>query len=231
MNPSIDALLDLQVIDKQRLALKNARLQLHAKLVEARKAHAQAEEAAAALEADVEKMGALIRQYTTDSERCDQTIADLRGKQMLAKSNKEYMGIINGIEAARVEKNHREQSLKDLNERVKTNTEKAALAREQAAALKTKLDEIEKQSANSDKPGPEEAKLEQQYSERKAKVDPKFLEVYERLVQAKHAMPLMKVDANTRSTPYGVRISMNQIEQIRMGKLVICSGTNSILYI
>jgi predicted nucleic acid-binding Zn-ribbon protein len=141
------------------------------------------------------------------------------------------MAIINGIEAARVEKNHREESLKDLNEKVQASTDKAAKSRADAAALKTKLAEMEKQAANTDKPGPEEQELERQYAERKAKVDAKFLEVYERLVQARHAMPLMKVDSNTRSTPYGVRISMNQIEQIRMGKLVICAGTNSILYI
>jgi predicted nucleic acid-binding Zn-ribbon protein len=230
-NPSIDALLDLQVIDKQRQMLKQSRLQRHNKLVEAQNACRQAEEAAVNADDQVEKMGALITQYTADSERCDATIADLRAKQMNAKTNKEYMAIINGIETARVEKNHREQSLKEINERVQAIKDKAAKAHADAAALKAKLAEVEKGTADSGKPDEKEQELERIYNDRKSMVDPKFLEAYERLVQAKHAMPLMKVDANTRSTPYGVRISMNQIEQIRMGKLVICSGTNSILYI
>jgi predicted nucleic acid-binding Zn-ribbon protein len=230
-NPSIEALLDLQVIDKRRLALKQERLKRSAALAEARNAHAEADKAAAAIEADSERMGALVRQYQTDSERCDATIAELRGKQMHAKSNKEYMAIINGIEAARVEKNHREQSLKEIGERLQAAKDKIAKAREHADALKAKLEAVEKNTSTSDQPTAEEQELDRQYNDRKAMVDPSFLEAYERLMQARHKMPLMKVDANTRATPYGVRISMNQIEQIRMGKLVICSGTNSILYI
>ena len=44
-------------------------------------------------------------------------------------------------------------------------------------------------------------------------------------------MPLAKVDPNSRATPMGILISHNQIEQIRMGKLVVCRNSNSILYI
>ncbi len=230
-NASIDALLDLQVIDKQRLTLKQARLQRQGKLSEAAKALATAEEAAAAIETQGDKLGALIRQYTTDVERCDAAIADLRSKQMNAKTNKEYMAIINGIEASRLEKTHREQSLKELNEKIKAGEEKVAKAREQVAAMKAALEAVGKESAGSDQPTPEETALQKQYDERKATVDPKFLEVYERLVSAKHPRPLMKVDVATRTTPVGAKISHNQIEQIRMGKLVICSGTNAILYL
>ena len=71
MNPSIVALLDLQVIDKRRLALKQAREQKQGKVADAEKTAAAAEAAAAAATAEVERMGALIRQYHADVERCD----------------------------------------------------------------------------------------------------------------------------------------------------------------
>jgi hypothetical protein len=44
-------------------------------------------------------------------------------------------------------------------------------------------------------------------------------------------MPLMRIDPKTRSTAYGSIISHNVIEQIRMGKLAIDSGSNAILFI
>jgi predicted nucleic acid-binding Zn-ribbon protein len=231
MNASIDALLELQVIDKQRLTLKTARLSKAGKLGEARKAAAAADEAAAAIQAEIEKKGALVRQYTADAARCDTTIAELRQKQMNAKTNKEYMAIINGIETARVEKNHREQSLKDLAAKTKELEEKLGKAREQAVALHARLAETDKEASGVEQATPEEQALQAQYDARKATVDPKFLEVYERLVAARHPRPLMRVDEKTRTTPVGAVISHNQLEQIRMGKLVLCSGTNSILYI
>ena len=231
MNASIDALLELQVIDKQRLTLKTARLSKAGKLGDARKAAVAADEAAAAIQAEIEKKGALVRQYTADAARCDTTIAELRQKQMNAKTNKEYMAIINGIETARVEKNHREQSLKDLAAKTKELEEKLAKAKEQAVAMHARLAEVDKEASGVDQATPEEQALQAQYDARKATVDPKFLEVYERLVAARHPRPLMRVDEKTRTTPVGAVISHNQLEQIRMGKLVVCSGTNSILYI
>ncbi len=231
MNVSIDALLELQVIDKQLLTLKRARLQKGATLNEARKAAAAADEAAKTVEADIEKKNALVRQYTADLARCDTTITDLRQKQMSAKTNKEYMAIINGIEAARVEKNHREQSLKELATRMQELTDKLTKAQEQAAVVRAQQAEVEKDAASGGLATPEEQTLQAQYDARKATVDPKFLEVYERLVAAKHPRPLMRVDPTTRTTPVGAVISQNQMEQIRMGKLVICSGTNAILYV
>lgn len=231
MNVSIDALLELQVIDKQRLTLKRARLQKGATLADARKAAVAGEEAAKAVEAEIEKKNALVRQYTADLARCDATITDLRQKQMSAKTNKEYMAIINGIEAARLEKNHRDQSLKELAAKMQELTDKLAKAKEQAATVAAQLAGVEKDTAAGTQATPEEQALQAQYDARKATVDPKFLEVYERLVAAKHPRPLMRVDPTTRSTPVGAVISHNQLEQIRMGKLVICSGTNAILYI
>ena len=69
MSPSIDALLDLQVIDKQRLSLKRAREAEQSKQIEAEKALAAAQAAAAAAQAEVDKVGALTRQYATDVTR------------------------------------------------------------------------------------------------------------------------------------------------------------------
>ncbi len=62
MNSSIEPLLDLQVIDKKRLALKKAREQQTGLIDDAAKAAAAAEAAAAAAATEVDKLGALIRQ-------------------------------------------------------------------------------------------------------------------------------------------------------------------------
>jgi len=231
MNSSIEALLDLQVIDKKRLALKKAREQQSGQVDEAAKAAAAAEAAAIAAAAEVEKLGALIRQYTADTARCDQTITDLRSQQMNAKTNKEYMAIINGIEAAKLEKTNREASVKELNAKVEALQAKAKAAQEQAAGLQSKAAQVKTSNATAIKPTDEEVALQKQYDEIRGKLDPAFLEAYERLVKANHKMPLMRIDPKTRSTAYGSIISHNMIEQIRMGKLVIERGTNAILYV
>jgi predicted nucleic acid-binding Zn-ribbon protein len=231
MNPSIELLLDLQVIDKRRLTLKKAREQSQAQVGEADKAAQAAEAAATAAAAEVEKMGALIRQYTADSARCDTTIAELRSQQMNAKTNKDYMAIINSIELTKVEKANREQSVKDLSARVAEMEAKATAAKEAAAKLKTQLEAVRGANLTSGEPSEDERQLQAQYDAIKAKIDPAFLQSYERLVKANHKMPLMRIDPKTRSTVYGGIISHNVIEQIRMGKLAIDRGSNAILYV
>lgn len=230
MNPNIEALLELQVIDKQRQSLRKARQEKLRGLDEARKAAEAKKAAAVAAAEEIEKMAALIRQYEGDLQRCDATIADLRGKQMNAKTNKEYMAIINGIEQSRLEKGHREQSLKELAGKVDAAKAKAAAAQTEADQAAAKA-EAAATATGATEPGSDETALEQQYAERKAKVDPKFLEAYERLVTAGHKTPLVKVDQRTRALPWGAVISMNQLEQIIAGRLVIASGTNQILYV
>jgi len=231
MNPSIDALLDLQVIDKRRLSLKLAREQQQSRVIAAETAYQTALAAEAAAGADVERMGALVRQYTTDVARCDTTLGELRSKQMNAKTNKEYMAIINSIETTKQEKALREQSVKELGLRIAEMEAKVAAAREQAAQLKAKVAEQQEATGGSAQPTAEERELQKQYDDAKARVDPAFLEIYERLVKASHRMPLMRVDARTRSTAFGGVISHNQIEQIRMGKLVVDRSSNAILYL
>ena len=231
MNPSIDALLDLQVIDKRRQALKKAREQHHGRVADAEKAWQTAETAASTAAADVERMGALIRQYTSDLARCDTTIDDLRSKQMNAKTNKEYMAIINGIETAKQEKILREQSVKELGAKTAEMEAKVAAAKEQAGKFKATFEEVKAATGSADRPGAEELELQSQYDAAKARVDPAFLEIYERLVKANHKMPLMRVDTKSRSTAFGSVLSHNQVEQIRMGKLVVDRASNAILYL
>jgi len=230
-NPTIDALLDLQVIDQQRLTLSRAREGAKQKLDTAEKAWREAEAAAEAATAEVAKLGALVRQYRTDAERCDTTIAEQRAKQMTAKTNKEYMAIINAIENTKVEKAAREQSVKDLGERITALEAKAAQAQATAATLKQQLQDLATQTGEAAKPTAEEADLQARYDAIRTRIDKAFLEVYERLVKARHKMPLMRVDPATRSTPFGNLISPNQIEQIRLGKLVVDRTTNSILFL
>ena len=231
MNANIAALLDLQVIDKKRLVLKHAREDRHAKLAEAEKAWKTSETNTVTAATEVDKLGALMRQYTADSARCDATIADLRTKQMGAKTNKDYMAIINGIELAKAEKVMREASIKEITTRLETLREKAVKAQEQSATLKTEYERVAAESGTPDQASPEEAAVQKLYDEKKASIDAAFLEAYERLVKARHPQPLAKVNPVTRATPMGVMISHNQIEQIRMGKLVIDRTSNSIMYL
>jgi predicted nucleic acid-binding Zn-ribbon protein len=230
MNANIEALLELQVIDKQRLTLLRARKARLTRLAETRLAATAKHEAATATAAEVDKLGALVRQYTADVARCEASIAELRGKQMAAGSNKEYMAIINGIETARLEKTHREQSLKELAAKKEQLEAKAAAAKDEAAKTDALVAKAEAEAGGAAQPSPEEADLQQAYNEKKATVDPKFLEAYERLVQA-GKQPLIRIDPNSRATPWGAVVSMNQIEQIKAGKLVIATGTQQILYV
>jgi predicted nucleic acid-binding Zn-ribbon protein len=231
MNGNLEALLDLQVIDKRRLTLKRAREGQAGQISDATAAAKAADDAATAAANEVAKMGALIRQYNEDVSRCEATIADLRLQQMNAKTNKEYMAIINGVETAKLEKTNREASVKELSEKVAALEAKAKAATEHAAAIRAKAEEIAAANAIAAKPTEEELTLQKRYDEVRAGIDPAFLETYERLVKSHHKMPLMRIDPKTRSTAYGSLISQNQLEQIRMGKLVIDTGTNAILFI
>ena len=231
MNSNIQTLLDLQVIDKQRLALKRAREAKLAKLVAADKAMQSADAAAASANNEVDRLGALIRQYTADVERCDKTVTDLRGKQPESKTNKEYMDLINGIEAAKLEKVKREASLKELTARVDDLTAKANAAKETAIKVKSAHDSTAVEAESAKVPTSEEAALQVQYDEAKRTVEPSFIEHYERLIKAHHKTPLLRVDPNTRATQFGSLLSPNHVEQIKAGKLVIDRATNGILYL
>jgi predicted nucleic acid-binding Zn-ribbon protein len=230
MNPSIAALVALQSIDRRRLTLRKDRDARAGKIDQARKALAAAQAAAAACDAETEKVQALHRQYQADVARCETQIAAARSQQQAAKTNKEYMAIINGIEQAKSEKALREQSLKELDTRI------AGLAGKREAAVATQAAAQAAVTAADTAAGgldatPEEAAAQTEYDQRKRDVLPEFLEHYERLMKAGHKSPLMAVDPKTRATPVGVVLSHNQCEQIRSGKLVIERMTNAILYL
>jgi len=231
MNTSIAALLELQVIDKRRLTLRRGREAQLTRQSEAVQAATAAEVAVVAARAEVEKYGALSRQYAADVERCDTTIADQRAKQPEAKTNKDYMDIINGIEAAKLEKVKRESSIKELDQRIAQLEERVTKSAEASTKAQEALSLAQTEAAAAAKPGAEEAELDGQYHKCRSEVDPAFLEVYERLVKAHHRSPLMRVDPVTRSTPLGAVLSFNQIEQIKMGKLVVDRASNGILYL
>lgn len=231
MNSNIQTLLDLQVIDKQRLTLQRGREAKLAKLAAAEKALHAAEAAATGAQAEVDRLGAMIRQYTTDVDRCEKTVTDLRAKQPESKTNKEYMDLINGIEAAKLEKVKRETSLKELTSRVDALTLKATEARDAVAKVKTAYEATVLLAESAKVPTAEEAALQKQYDDAKRTVEPAFTEHYERLVKAHHKTPLLRVDPATRATPFGSLLSPNHIEQLKSGKLVIDRATNGILYL
>lgn len=231
MLSSIHALLDLQVIDRERLQLRQARLAKVKKLTAAQAAAAAAAQAAEIAHGEVGKLDALIRQYTADVERCEATAADLKAKQPAAKTNKDYLDLLNGIEAAKLEKVKREASLKELRGRVDALQAKADEAKTKADEAKAKADAVAAEATGTDQPSPAEVELQQRYDEKKKEVEPAFLEHYERLVKANAKIPLMRVDAATRATPYGALLSNNHLEQLKAGKLVIDRQTNAILYL
>jgi predicted nucleic acid-binding Zn-ribbon protein len=231
MNATIEALLELQVIDQKRQALRAKRLAKSKVAAKALSSAKAMQDDANAIAAELERLDALIRQYKADAERCDATIEELRAKQMEAKTNKEYMAIINGIEQARLEKNHREQSLNELVSKRDIVAAKADKTQTTASGADQAAAEAAEAAAKAQTPGAEEAELDVIYAAAKAKVDPAFLEAYERLANAGIKSPLMRVDPKTRATPLGAVISMNQLEQIRMGKLVLATGSNQILFV
>ncbi len=230
MSPSIAALLELQAIDHQRQTLRKAREGKHAKVAGAEKTWKAAELAATTAQAEVDKLGALTRQYEQDIARCEAQIAELRGHQAGAKTNKEYMGIINGVEQAKLEKSHREQSVKDLASRTAGLQDAATKAAAAVEIAKAGLGQMSTAAGDLGMTS-EEVEVQARYDQVKANVDPAFLEHYERLIKANHKMPLMRIDPKTRATAYGVLISHNHLEQVRMGKLVIDRGSNAILYV
>ena len=231
MKSSVHALLDLQVIDKERLQHLLARRAKQKKLGAAQAAAAAAASAAQAAHDEVGKLDALIRQYTTDVERCEATVADLKAKQPAAKTNKEYMDLVNGIEAAKLEKVKREASLKELAGRVESLQAKAAEAKTKADQAQAASETVAAEAAGADQPSAAEVELQQRYDDKKKEVEPAFLEHYERLVKANTKTPLLRVDPTTRATPYGALLSFNHLEQLRAGKLVIDRQTNAILYL
>ncbi len=230
MNATIEALLELHVIDQKRQAIR-AKRRAKGKLAAQALADATAKQTdASAITTEAERLDALIRQYQADAERCQATIEEQRAKQMEAKTNKEYMAIINGIEQARLEKNHREQSLAELTKKRALIAAKADKAAAAAAEAQAAAEAAAQAAKEAEQPGPDEAALDAQYADAKQKVDPAFLEAYERLANAGIKTPMLRVDGRTRSTPMGAVISMNQLEQIKMGKLVLATGSNQILF-
>ena len=231
MNPHIAILLDLRAIDAQRIALRSGREEKLAGLAKAQQLAAMARTAADAAKNEAKRNDALIAQYTADAARCDQQIAELRGKQPSAKTNREYMALINGIEQAKSEKAQREQSVAELKANLAKLTAKAAELEKKSDEIAARLAQVQAAADAAAKPSPEEQALQDRYDARKKDCDPAFLEAYERLVKARHAQPLVRVDPATRATPYGQILSHNHIEQIRQGKLVIDLTSNSILYL
>lgn len=231
MAESVTALLELWSIDQRRRKLSLVRDSASGAASKVEAAWKAAEAAAVAAQAEHDRLDALIRQYRADVERCDRTIAELGQKKQGAKSNKEYMDIHNGIEQARAEKTQREQSVKEQTERQTVLAEKAKAAADKAAAAKAEADAAAAKAGATGGPTADEQELAAQAEAIKARIDPEFLQVYERLIKSGHKSPLMRVDPKTRTTPVGAILSHNQVEQIRQGKLVIDRGTNAILYI
>jgi predicted nucleic acid-binding Zn-ribbon protein len=231
MSPIISVLLDLRTIDLERRKLRQVREEKRGHLAKAEQAAALAATAAAAAKAEHDRHQALLRQYQGDIARCEAEIARLRAEQPNAKTNREYMAVINGIEHAKSERVQREASVKDITARMAALAEKSGTLQRKSDELAARVAQIRTAAAEAEKPSPEEQALTERYDARKVDCPAEFLEAYERLAKANHPNPLCRVDPTTRATPYGQILSHHQVESIRLGKLVIDRGSNAILYL
>lgn len=231
MADPVAALLELWTIDQRRRGLSKARDGKNAIVAKLEADWKSLETAAQTAATETGRLDALIRQYASDVERCDSSISELAQRKLVAKSNKEYMDIHNGIEQARAEKVQRDQSVKELNLKKSGLAEMAQTAAAKAAAAKAKLDEARAAAAAEGGATPEEAELAGRADAIRTTIDPEFVRTYEKLVKSGHKSPLLRVDPTTRSTPLGTLISHNMVEQIRQGKLVIDRTSNAILYL
>lgn len=231
MHESIKSLLELHDIDRQRQILKKERERREAGIAEARAeldaANAKADEA----RAKADEYTALITQKQKEIEQADKTIEELRQGQSSAKTNKEYMAIINGIEEAKASKSMAEEKLAEVQatiDEINSAADELSSERDQVKErVEATITAIEAKADSE----VSEAELDRMYEEQAPRVDSKFLEVYERLIKSNHPMPLMPIDANSRATPYGNLVSQNQMEQIRKGMLCTDQTNNAILYI
>lgn len=231
MHETLANLLELHDVNRQRQVLIFQRRDREAKHQEAEQVLATAQAAREAAESAVGSSDALTRQYQADLERCSTTIDKLREQQMQAKTNKEYLACINGIENAKSEMKLRQESLAQLEEQIAEKRTAVEAAAGKEAEAKAALEALATAATETPEADVSESELDRMYQERKTKVDPKFLEVYERLISAQHKMPLMRVDGPSRATPMGNMISTQQLERLRLGHLVTDPSTNAILYV
>jgi predicted nucleic acid-binding Zn-ribbon protein len=231
MHPTMAALLELHDINQQRQLLRKQREERQKRIDMVESALQASSQKAAAAEGKTHEADALIRNYSKDIDSAEERMQQLREKQMVASTNREYLAIINGIEEAKNIKKLRSEQLKEVEEKVARLREVATQAGAARDQLQSKLEAVRAACEQPDDADCSEAELERLYHDRRAPVDPAFLETYERLVAGSHPMPLMPVDGHTRATPVGNLCSLNQIDQIRKGYLVQDAASSAILYI
>ncbi|MFW5830580.1 MAG: zinc ribbon domain-containing protein [Planctomycetota bacterium] len=231
MHPTMRALLDLHDVNQQRQLLRRQREGREQTIRSAEKQLARLAEQTEAAQKAAHDADALVRQYEQDIANAEQRIGELRERQMSAKTNKEYLSVINGIEDSKNIKKIREQKLGELRARIDSLQQAADQATQQYEGATAKVEEIRAANAGPEEADISEEELDHLYQEKRQAVDAKFLEVYERLVQGGHPMPLMPIDPVVRTTPYGNLISLNHIEQIRKGHLVQDHASAALLYV
>jgi len=231
MHATIRSLLELDDVNRQRQILVKRRREREARLAKTKEQAEQAQRVADQAADEAHRADALIRQYEADVQRCDQTIEKLRGQQMEASTNKAYLACLNGIEAAKNEKKLREESLLKLMEQTEELQAKADEAKSKAENAAGQVGVVEQEIAAQAEADASEAELDRIYQEKKQHCEPKYLEIYERLVQAGNPRPIMKVDPRTRATPLGNCINTNALESLRLGQLITDPACNAILYV
>ncbi len=231
MHPAMTNLLELHDINQQRRVLQQRQQARGSELSDAQAKCDALTEAATVAESAAHEADALIRQYTQDITDCDAKQETLRAQQSTAKTNKDYLDIINGIEEAKNLKKIRTEKLASLQASIDELNAQAAAAGAARDEAVTACEVIKSEQAENTDVDTSEEELERLYDEKRKTVEAEYLAAYERLVKGNHSMPLMPVDSVTRGTPYGNLISHNHIEQIRNGALIHDATTNAILYV
>lgn len=231
MHPHIRELIALHDIDRRRRRMVEEREKREQRQDRAKRALANANTAAEDAAEKATGADALIRQYTARIDELQEKVTTLRAQQMEAKSNKDYVSILNGIEEANAEAKLTREKLADLHANIDAMKAKAEAIAEKRDAVKAKHDEILEVTESDTDVDTSEAELNRMYTEQRSKVESNFLEVYERLVSAKHPMPVMPVDPNTRATPMGNVLPSHNFEKLMGGELMIDEASNAILYL
>jgi predicted nucleic acid-binding Zn-ribbon protein len=231
MHPHITELLALHEIDRSRQRLVGEREKREQRQLRAERALANAN--AAATEAAEKAVGAdaLIRQYSSRIEELQEQIASLRAQQMEAKSNKDYVAILNKIEEANAEAKLTREKPADLRANIDAMKARAEAISAKRDVVKAKHDEVLEACTGETDVDASEAELTRLYREQRSKVESNFLEVYERLVSSKHPMPVMPVDPKSRATPMGNVLPSHNFERLMGGELMIDEASNAILYL
>ena len=208
MHPAIIQLLDLHRINQNRQLLQNDRLgrsskrqQADAALEKYKKLHEAADPRLAIKTRSSANTPPMLSAAMRKSSSCVRSKWKLKpqGISRLHQRRRNRQG----------REKLREESLENLQANVDELKASADKAAAQLADIQAKYDKFVAEHQEPEASGSSQEEVERIYAEKRQGLDAKFLEVYERLIAARHKTPLLEVNPATRATPLGQIISHN----------------------